>query len=66
LTVDVTTISAPNQIAPEWLSLFKMESRVMRNRLSLSFWGLHITAEGVVAIVVALLIVMAVIVAARL
>jgi hypothetical protein len=43
-----------------------MESFAMRNRLRVSFWGLHLTAEGVVAIVVALLIVIAVLVASRL
>jgi hypothetical protein len=43
-----------------------MESFVMRNRLRVSFWGLRLTAEGVVAIIVALLIVIAVLVASRL
>jgi hypothetical protein len=43
-----------------------MESRAMRNRLQVRFWGLHLTAEGVVAIVAALLIVIAVLVASRL
>lgn len=38
----------------------------MRNRLHLSFWGLHLNAEGVVAIAAALLIVVAVLVAYRL
>ncbi|MGY4500905.1 hypothetical protein ACVWYH_004836 [Bradyrhizobium sp. GM24.11] len=37
----------------------------MRNRLQVSFWGMHLAAEGVVAIVVALLIVIAVLVASR-
>lgn len=43
-----------------------MESRVMRNRLQVSFWGLHLTAGGVVAIAAALLIVIAVLAASRL
>jgi len=30
----------------------------MRNRLQVSFWGLHLTAEGAIAIVAALLIVL--------
>jgi hypothetical protein len=29
----------------------------MRNRLQVSFWGLHLTADGIVAIAAALLIV---------
>lgn len=37
-----------------------MESLVMRNRLHVSFWGLNLTAEGIVAIGAALLIVVAV------
>jgi hypothetical protein len=36
----------------------------MRNRLQVSFWGLHLTAEGVIAIA-ALLIVIAVLAAYR-
>jgi hypothetical protein len=43
-----------------------MESRVMRNRLHVRFWGLHLTADGIVAIAAALLIVIAVLVASRL
>jgi hypothetical protein len=43
-----------------------MESLVMRNRLRVSFWGLHLTADGIVAVVVALLIIIAVLVASRL
>jgi hypothetical protein len=43
-----------------------MESRAMRNRLQVSFWGLHITAEGIVAIAAVLLIVVAVVAASRL
>jgi hypothetical protein len=35
----------------------------MRNRLQVSFWGLHLTAEGVIAIAAALLIVIAVVAA---
>jgi hypothetical protein len=34
-----------------------MESHAMRNRLQFSFWGLHLIADGVFAIVAALLIV---------
>jgi hypothetical protein len=43
-----------------------MESLVMRNRLQVSFWGLHLSADGVTAIAAALLIVIAVLVASRL
>jgi hypothetical protein len=38
----------------------------MRNRLQVSFWGLHLTAEGIVAIAAALLIVIALLAASRL
>ncbi len=44
---------------------FQMESHAMRNRLQVSFWGLHLTAEGIVAIAAALLIVVAVLAASR-
>jgi hypothetical protein len=30
----------------------------MRNRLQVSFWGMHLTADGIVAIAAALLIVL--------
>jgi hypothetical protein len=43
-----------------------MESHVMRNRLQIKFWGLHLTADGIVAIAAALLIVMLVLAASRL
>jgi hypothetical protein len=43
-----------------------MESLVMRNRLRVSFWGLNLTAEGIVPVLVALLIIIAVLVASRL
>jgi hypothetical protein len=42
-----------------------MESHVMRNRLQVSLWGLHLTAEGIVAIAAALLIVFALLAAYR-
>jgi hypothetical protein len=48
-----------------WRS-FSMESHAMRNRLEVRFWGLHLNAEGIVAIVVALVIVIAVLLAYRL
>jgi len=35
-----------------------MESLVMRNRLQVSFWGLHLAADGIVAISAALFIVL--------
>ncbi len=38
----------------------------MRNRLEVRFWGVHLTAEGIVAIAAALLIVVAVLAASRL
>lgn len=38
----------------------------MRNRLQIKFWGLHLTADGIVAIAAALLIVMLVLAASRL
>ena len=37
----------------------------MRSRLQLSFWGLYLTADGIVAIGVALLIIIAVLVASK-
>jgi hypothetical protein len=43
-----------------------MESLAMRNRLQVSFWGLHLSAEGIVAIAAALIIVVAVLAAYRL
>jgi hypothetical protein len=33
-----------------------MESLVMRNRLQVRFWGLHLDADGIIAIAAALLI----------
>jgi hypothetical protein len=42
-----------------------MESLAMRNRLQVSFWGLHLSAEGATAITAALIIVIAVLVASR-
>jgi hypothetical protein len=42
-----------------------MESLVMRNRLHVSFWGLHLTAEGIVAIAAALVIVLVVVTASK-
>ncbi len=38
----------------------------MRNRLQVRFWGLHLTADGIVAIAAALLIVVLVVFAYRL
>jgi hypothetical protein len=43
-----------------------MESHAMRNRLQVRFWGLHLTADGIVAIAAALLIVVLVVFAYRL
>jgi hypothetical protein len=37
----------------------------MRNRLRVSFWGLHLTAEGIVGIAAAMLIVIVVVAASR-
>jgi hypothetical protein len=34
-----------------------MENLVMRNRLDVRFWGLHLSADGTLAITAALLIV---------
>jgi hypothetical protein len=42
-----------------WLSEISMESRVM-NKLEVSLWGVKINAEGIVAIVAAFLIVLAI------
>jgi hypothetical protein len=50
---------------PKALMFFQMESRVMRNRLQVSFWGMHLTAEGIVGIAAALLIVIVVVAASR-
>ena len=38
----------------------------MRNRLQVSFWGLHLSADGIFAIAVALFIVVAILVASQL
>jgi hypothetical protein len=38
----------------------------MRNRLQFSFWGMHLTADGMFAISVSLLIVIVVVLASRL
>jgi hypothetical protein len=64
----LTAIQIRKQIhgPPKALMFFQMESHVMRNRLQVSFWGLHLTAEGIVAIAAALLIVVAVLAAYRL
>jgi hypothetical protein len=43
-----------------------MESHVMRNRPQVTLWGIHLNAEGIVAIVAALLIALAVLVVSRL
>jgi hypothetical protein len=43
-----------------------MESHVMRNRLQVTFWGIHINAEGIVAIAAAVVIVTVVLLASRL
>ncbi len=37
----------------------------MRNRLHIKFWGLHLTADGIVAIAAALVIVILVLAASR-
>jgi hypothetical protein len=47
-------------------SRFSMENPVMRNRLQVSFWGLHLTAEGIMAIAAAVAIVIAVLAACAL
>jgi hypothetical protein len=59
-------IGAQIKRPPKALRFFSMESHAMRNRLQVSFWGLHLTAEGIVAIGAALLIVIAVLMATRL
>jgi hypothetical protein len=51
--------------SPEGSHVFSMESYVMRDRLQVSLWGLNLTAEGIVAIAAALLIVVAVLAAYR-
>jgi len=38
----------------------------MRNRLQVTFWGIHLRADGIVAIAAAVLIVSAVLLASRL
>jgi hypothetical protein len=62
LLVDQPANRKTDKSSPEG-SLFSMES-FMRNRLQVSFWGLHLTADGMVAIGAAVLIVIAVLVAA--
>jgi hypothetical protein len=49
-------ISASDKSSPEG-SRFSMESLAMRNRLQVSFWGVHVNADGIAAIAAALLIV---------
>jgi hypothetical protein len=50
---------------PPKVLVVSMESLVMRNRLQVSFWGLHLTAEGIVAINAALAIVIALLAASN-
>jgi hypothetical protein len=52
---------APITHPPKALS-FSMESLAMRNRLQVSFWGLHLSADGIFAIAAALLIIIAILV----
>lgn len=52
--------------SPQGSRINKMESLVMRDRLRVSFWGLHLDAEGIVAIAAAILIVSVVLLASRL
>jgi hypothetical protein len=42
-----------------------MESRVMRNRLQVRFWGIAVAADGIVAVIAALLIMLAMLAAYR-
>jgi hypothetical protein len=55
-----------SSIVPSKALVFSMESLAMRNRLQVSFWGLHLSADGIFAIVAALVIVIAILVASRL
>ncbi len=54
---------ASSPIPDRQLSIFQVESHVMRNRLQVSLLGMHLTAEGIVAIAAALLIVISVLAA---
>jgi hypothetical protein len=58
--------SARQSIVPSRALVFSMESLAMRNRLQVSFWGLHLSADGIFAIAAALVIVIAILVASRL
>lgn len=51
---------------PRKVLIFQMESHVMRNRLRVRFWGLHLTADGVIGIAAALVIVFALLLTLRL
>lgn len=57
---------ASSPIPDRQLSIFQVESHVMRNRLQVSFLGMHLSAEGIVAIAAALLFVISVLAAYRL
>jgi hypothetical protein len=63
--VDGTEVWPANKSSPKGSQFFNGEP-CMRNRLQVSFWGLHLSAEGIVAIAAALIIVIAVLVASRL
>jgi hypothetical protein len=61
----VTISRRADTSVPEGSRVFSMESHAMRNRLRVSFWGLHLTAEGIVGIAAAMLIVIVVVAASR-
>ena len=58
-------VGAQEHSSPEGSRVFSMESHAMHNRLQVSFWGLHLTAEGIVGIAAAMLIVIVVVAASR-
>jgi hypothetical protein len=66
ISVDAPANRRADKSSPERLFFFQMESRVMRNRLQVSFWGNASHGRDIVAIAAALLIVIAVLAASRL
>jgi hypothetical protein len=57
--------SGADKTSPDRRLSFFMESHVMRNRLHIKFRSLHLTADGIVAIAAALIIVILVLAASR-
>jgi hypothetical protein len=56
--IDARPRLSAHQSSPNGSQVFQKESLAMRNRLQVSFWGIRVIADGVVAIAAALLILM--------